>query len=136
MSMWSRWYFIFVYSLTSITFFPSTAHRFIICPYRSLIMFSAGAVLALLMALHGVDGVYAAHVVASTHSNSTSHMRDDWTCPMYGIDNYGDNLDVIENVGSWEDCGFLCLQRPDCVAWGWNHERAGRRCYLKANEYV
>jgi hypothetical protein len=84
------------------------------------------------MALHAVDGVHA----ASTHSNSTSHVKDDWTCPMYGIDNYGDNLDVIENVGSWEDCGFLCLQRPDCVAWGWNHERAGRRCYLKANEYV
>jgi hypothetical protein len=55
--------------------------------------------------------------VASTHSNSTSHMKDDWTCPMYGIDNYGDNLDVIENVGSWEDCGFLCLGLEPRAGW-------------------
>jgi hypothetical protein len=86
-----------------------------------------GAVLALLVTLHAaVDGTH-------THSNSTSHMKEDWTCPMYGIDNYGDNLEVIENVGSWEDCGFLCLQRGDCALWVWVHERAGRQCYLKAN---
>ncbi len=92
-----------------------------------------GAVLAVLVMLHAVADGTDVGVVLNTHSNSTSHTKDDWTCPMYGIDNYGDNLDVIENVGSWEDCGFLCLQRGDCALWVWVHERAGRQCYLKAN---
>jgi hypothetical protein len=48
----------------------------------------------------------------------------DWTCPVYGLDVHGNDLDHVDGVSSWEDCGFICFQRPDCQFWTWITERA------------
>jgi hypothetical protein len=76
----------------------------------------------------------AAYDRKAANSSSSNERLKDWSCPMYGLDNYGDNMDVLENVASWEDCGWICQNRDGCAIWAWNHERAGdnaRTCFLK-----
>jgi hypothetical protein len=47
----------------------------------------------------------------------------DWPCPMYGFDVPDGDLEVVANVASWEDCGYLCFQRADCQIWNWRINR-------------
>jgi PAN domain len=86
-----------------------------------------------LLLILGLLAVFTAlHSLATaSHNSSQSRSVKDWTCPMYGFDNYGDTMEKVENVYSWEDCGWLCQNRDGCVIWVWSHDRSGAICDLK-----
>jgi hypothetical protein len=53
---------------------------------------------------------------------------------MYGLDNFGEDIEEVDNVASWEDCGWLCQKREGSVIRAWNHEITGdnaQTCFLK-----
>ncbi len=33
------------------------------------------------------------------------------------------NVSMLKGVPSWEDCGLLCFQNPDCQLWAWRIDR-------------
>jgi PAN domain len=83
----------------------------------------------ILLAAVAADGQIAASPISSSND-----ILKDWSCPMYGLDNFGEDIEEVENVASWEDCGWLCQNRDGCVIWVWRHERTGdrpRTCFLK-----
>ena len=51
-------------------------------------------------------------------------------CPVYNIDYTGHGIDVITNIMSWEECGYLCSITDGCNYWTWQNY-APHNCRLK-----
>jgi len=56
-------------------------------------------------------------------------------CPTYDVGLRGNDLDnpPWPTPSSWEECGELCLLRPECLFWSYN-ETGNHHCYLKYSD--
>jgi len=56
-------------------------------------------------------------------------------CAMKGIDFFGNDGDMQENVSSWQQCGASCEPAAGCKAWSWTREAVGaapkHKCHHK-----
>jgi hypothetical protein len=62
--------------------------------------------------------------VISKSSLATNNVTSQtWSCPVYGLDFYGNDLEKVMYVSSWEDCGYMCHLDPNCLFWTWDTDR-------------
>ena len=52
-------------------------------------------------------------------------------CQLDGKDYYGVDIDVISEIGTWEECGTLCHNSWTCESWTINTR--DNNCILKKN---
>jgi hypothetical protein len=60
---------------------------------------------------------------SSLASNNVTS-RDWKNCPVYGFDIWGNDVEGVRDVSSWENCGYMCHLHPDCKFWSWLHDGA------------
>jgi hypothetical protein len=58
------------------------------------------------------------------HTNNGTLVSRDWGCPVYGMNIQGNDIQHVDNVATWEDCGFLCQMIEGCQYWTWIIDRA------------
>merc|ERR1712126_207631 len=57
-----------------------------------------------------------------------------FNCPMYDIDLHGYDVDVFQDIGSWQECAHICNIYPsNCKFWSWNGGNGNRYCYMKSS---
>merc|ERR1712181_111966 len=57
-----------------------------------------------------------------------------FNCPMYDIDLHGNDLDVFQDIGSWQECAHICNIYPtNCKFWSWNGGNGNHYCYMKSS---
>ncbi len=76
---------------------------------------SSGSLLLLLL-LSSVDSL--------AQTNNGTVVSRDWSCPVYGMNIQGNDIQHVDNVATWEDCGFLCQMIEGCLYWTWIIDRA------------
>merc|ERR1711872_29339 len=70
-------------------------------------------------------------VIQSRFDNDNNY---DYDCPMHGIDLWGNDLDKIHGIGSWEACAHICniAWEANCQFWTWHTE--WHDCTLKSSD--
>merc|ERR1712215_113516 len=60
-----------------------------------------------------------------------------YLCPEYEVDFHeGYNLESIENVPSWSDCGYICTHVSTCKFWTyWTGSTYEGYCWLKSSDH-
>jgi len=48
------------------------------------------------------------------------------------VNYYGNDVDMLGYVSSWQDCGEICLHDSVCGFWTW--VEAAQQCYLKTSD--
>jgi hypothetical protein len=79
--------------------------------YRGLIFIMPIVLTSITGFLSTVLAAVTAFSLIEAEGSSSNDSLKDWSCPMYGLDNFGEDIEEVENVASWEDCGTL---RPNC----------------------
>merc|ERR1712133_272327 len=63
---------------------------------------------------------------------STVVYGDTDQCPLYDVDYFGYDIDVIGEISSWEECGYLCHLTSGCNYWTWTPYYSNG-CFLKSD---
>merc|ERR1712126_120221 len=71
--------------------------------------------------------VFAQNLVQAVEEDSPRY-----SCPMLDIDFHGHDLDLFRGIGSWQECGHICLIAPDCKFWTWHS--ADGVCFIKSSD--
>ncbi len=69
------------------------------------------------------------------HTNNGTVVSRDWGCPVYGMNIQGNDIQHVDNVATWEDCGFLCQMIEGCLYWTWIIDRAAGDLVLRHNNF-
>ena len=47
------------------------------------------------------------------------YIPEQYSCPEYGIDYSGYDIQTIYNVPNWKTCANYCANNPSCSFWTW-----------------
>merc|ERR1712126_242247 len=56
----------------------------------------------------------------------------EYSCPETGVDFYGSDVDILQDVLDWHDCGEACELVSSCHYWTYNTRREW--CNLKSSD--
>merc|ERR1711970_940798 len=71
--------------------------------------------------------------VDSENSVDSEYSADTYSCPEYFKHHSGGDIDYINNVQTWQECGKLCKDHAYCTSWSWDHPGSNYipyRCWL------
>merc|ERR1711990_62521 len=78
-------------------------------------------------------GVLCFVLISALATIATSLPGRGLNCPLEDIDFFGNDIDVIRGIATWEQCGQICSVATDCNFWTFNPKPDGQ-CVLKTSD--
>merc|ERR1711892_84744 len=67
-------------------------------------------------------------------------MEPRYSCPEVDVNFSGYDINTIDNIYNWQDCGTICSLNSKCMFWTLNNDKdqgtqhGQYRCYLKSSD--